>query len=126
MTAIDLKKITPELFLEVAEDKAKAFERERGRNESSQLRKFYNEVCQFEEKLTGYSNPKEQKEQFDRIYPLLCMLVPKAVYAKTRKHVDDNFVTMMRDCIKQVNSPETLRNFRLFFEAIIAYLPKNK
>ena len=50
------------------------------------------------------------------------MLNAKAAYAQGRQHVDANFVALIARCLGQVDSPETLRNFKLFFEAFLGLL----
>ena len=52
------------------------------------------------------------------------MLNSKVAYSKSRGHSSDEFVLMMQDCIKQVDSKEKLEIFKLFFEAVIGFSKK--
>ena len=123
MSEINLHEVTPDLFLEVAKRKALKLCDKKYETSTTQMRKFYNEVCKFEDIINSCKKDK-QEEQLKKILPALCMLVPKAVYAKTRKNVNECFVEMIRDCVTQVKTSDDLRNFRLFFEAVIAYSKK--
>lgn len=49
------------------------------------------------------------------------MLNAKAAYAKGRNHVTENFVRLISHCLNQVDDIETLRNFKLFFEAFLGF-----
>ena len=123
MTEIDIQNVTPDLFLKVA--KSKANELNNNNTKATQMRKFYDEVCKLEDAL-NICKKSEQDEKFKKIQLALCMLVPKAVYAKTRKGVGvcECFVKIIKECVTQVKTPDDLRNFRLFFEAVIAYSKK--
>ncbi len=123
MSEINLHEVTPNLFLEVAENEARELYNKKSKTSPTQMRKFYNEVCKFED-IINLCKKDEQEEQLKKILPALCMLVPKAIYAKTRNNVNEHFVEMIRTCVKQVKTPDDLRNFRLFFEAVIAYSKK--
>jgi CRISPR-associated protein Csm2 len=83
---------------------------------STQLRNFYEKVMELEEKA--------ERENFDEVLPFVKMLNSKVAYAKTRGTVNDIFVTMMNQCISQVNTRDTLKLFKLFFEAVIGFYPK--
>ncbi|WP_138380356.1 type III-A CRISPR-associated protein Csm2 [Luteithermobacter gelatinilyticus] len=125
---IDIKDIKPELFLDTAKSWARELQpkdKNKDKNKTSQMRKFYNEVCSLEERLAACQDKQEKEQLFSKLQPGLCMLVPKAEYAKTRKHVDENFVKMIRTCITQVDGPDTLAHFRMFFEAVIGYSKEN-
>lgn len=123
MTEIDIQKVTPDLFLRVAENKAE--ELKRNGTSSTQVRKFYDEVCKLEDAL-NVCKKGEQDEKFKKVQLALCMLVPKAEYARARKGVDvcSCFVDIIRKCVEQVRNRDDIRNFRLFLEAIVAYSKK--
>lgn len=84
-------------------------------NKSSQLRRFYDELVMWQEKV-GNDN-----DRFTDCEPYIRMLKAKAAYAKGRKHVDANFRAMFDRLIDQSTSAATLRQAKLFFEAFMAY-----
>ncbi len=117
---LDYKK-DPELFSATAQEWAEGIcarrhDRADYRVKSTQLRNFYDKVMELEERA--------KKEPFDEVLPFVKMLNSKVAYAKTRGHVSDAFVEMMTQCITQVDSPESLKTFKLFFEALIGFYPK--
>ena len=54
------------------------------------------------------------------------MLKAKVAYAKGRGHVDENFVNVFNEIIKQIDSPQTLRHAKLFFEAMLGFRKANE
>jgi len=94
-------------------DKGKADDK---KNKSTQLRRFYDELVGWQERI-GTS-----EEKFKEYEAFIHMLNAKAAYAEGRKLVTKEFVQWMRDCIKQVDSPRTLNHFRLHFEAMLGFL----
>lgn len=84
-------------------------------NKSSQLRRFYDELVMWQEKV-GTDDAK-----FTDCEPYIRMLKAKAAYAKGRKHVDANFRALFDRLIDQSTSAATLRQAKLFFEAFMAY-----
>jgi len=117
---LDYKK-DPELFSATAQEWAEGIcdwnERNKDcRVKPTQLRNFYDKVMELEERA--------RKEPFNEVLPFVKMLNSKVAYAKTRKHVSNEFVDMMNQCIAQVDSPESLKTFKLFFEALIGFYPK--
>lgn len=84
-------------------------------NKSSQLRRFYDELVMWQEKVGG------SDEKFTDCEPYIRMLKAKAAYAKGRKHVDANFRALFDRLIDQSTNAATLRQAKLFFEAFMAY-----
>jgi len=87
---------------------------------STQLRNFYDKVLEYHMKV------ETKKEDFRDILPFVKMLNSKVEYALHRKSeggtlVNKTFAEMMKSCITQVDSPEKLRNFKLFFEAVLGF-----
>ncbi|MDS4058114.1 MAG: type III-A CRISPR-associated protein Csm2, partial [Candidatus Contendobacter sp.] len=62
-----------------------------------------------------------EPERFKDYLPFILMLNAKLAYAKGRRLVDDKFVKLIGDCLKQVKDPETLRICKLFFEAFLGF-----
>lgn len=87
------------------------------KNASSQLRRFYDEVLMWQQKVRG------DKENMARFLPLIMMLHAKAAYALGRGHVTEEFLGMIRNCLGQLDAeqPQTLDNFKLFFEAVMGF-----
>ncbi len=93
-------------------------------NKSTQLRKFYDEVVGWEQRLVD-DKTFQHHEAFFR------MLKAKVAYALGRDRderkgkvglVDDNFRHWLCKCIDETRSAEGLRHFRLHFEAVIGFL----
>lgn len=83
---------------------------------TTQIRNFYDYVLELCE------NAKDKP--FNEVLPFVKMLNSKVSYAKTRKHVSEEFVLMINECVKQVNSKDKLDIFKLFFEAVIGFSKK--
>jgi CRISPR-associated protein Csm2 len=107
--------VDPELFNNVARQAAEAIAENRNANKPSQIRKFYDELCMWETKVSL------EPMRFDDYLPFILMLNAKLAYAKGRRLVDANFVKLIGDCLKQVKTPETLRICKLFFEAFLGF-----
>ena len=109
-----------ELFNETAKKWAEKICNSRGRNycnvKSTQLRNFYEKVMELEERAS--------KEPFEEVLPFVKMLNSKVAYAEARGNVSNDFVDMMNQCIAQVNDVDSLKRFKLFFEAVIGFYPK--
>jgi CRISPR-associated protein Csm2 len=118
---INLKQIDAELFNSTAKHEAQKVAKGGDRvNKPTQLRRFYDEVVMWENKSTLHP------EKFVEYLPFIRMINAKAAYAQGRKLVDDNFVGMMNDCLKQVESTETLRIFKLFMEAFMGFYKQER
>ncbi len=87
-------------------------------NKPSQVRKFYDELCMWEQKCSSV-------ESFEKALPFIKMLNAKAAYAKGRGLVDDKFAAWLEACLNQVSPGENglnvLKNFRTHFEAFMGY-----
>jgi CRISPR-associated protein Csm2 len=116
--------ITHELFdsvaMEVAEiisqpkDKNGKFDSKK--NKSTQLRKYYDELCMWDQKI------KQQPEKYKEFLPLIKMLNAKVAYAKGRELVDQNFVDLMHHCLGQLTEEKkTFETCKLFFEAFMGF-----
>ena len=93
-------------------------------NKSTQLRKFYDEVVGWEQRLVD-DKMFQHHEAFFR------MLKAKVAYALGRDRderkgkvglVDDNFRHWFCKCMDETRSAEGLRHFRLHFEAVLGFL----
>ncbi|MDI6796736.1 MAG: type III-A CRISPR-associated protein Csm2 [Desulfatibacillaceae bacterium] len=111
------KLVDPFLFSQTAEKFAEQMYRELDKkcNKRTQLRKFYDEVLNFRDRV------QKKPEDWPAILPLVQMIIAKAVYAKGRNLVSDGFVNFVRSGIKQIEEPEDLDVFATFFEAFMAF-----
>ena len=107
--------LNPTLFDEIAAGVAKTLAGNGDRNKPAQIRQFYDELVMWEEKV------QQSPDRFAEFLPFVRMLNAKAAYALGRRHVDDNFLKFIGDCVRQVDNPATLRNFKLFFEAFLGF-----
>lgn len=105
----------PELFNSVARQAAEIVAENRGANKPSQIRKFYDELCMWETKVSM------EPTRFNDYLPFILMLNAKLAYAKGRRLVDEHFTQLMGDGLKQVKDPDTLRICKLFFEAFLGF-----
>ena len=112
--AINLKKLSDNIFSDIAEAAAKHISSP-NQNKASQIRKFYDELAMWDEKI------HRNKAEYDKSAPFIHMLKAKVAYAKGRGHVDANFVAIFNRLIDQISDPATLKNAKLFFEAMLGY-----
>lgn len=108
-------KLDPELFNSLAQQVAKEIAEARNTNKPTQIRRFYDEIVMWEEKV------RQHPERFDEYLPYIRMLNAKAAYAEGRKLVDGAFVDLMSHCVKQVGKVEEMQVFKLFFEAFMGF-----
>jgi len=100
-----------ELFNKTAENLANLID-----TNSTQMRKFYEYILEL--------NDRAKSESFENILPFVKMLNSKIAYAKSRGHIDNFFVEMLKKCIEQVKNQKDLETFKLFFEAVIGFSKK--
>lgn len=117
---IELANIDADLFSAVAQDTAKTLAENRKSNKPTQLRKFYDEIVMWENRATMHP------DKFEEYLPFIRMLNAKAAYALGRKLVDQNYVTLLSHCLKQVNDDKTMRNFKLFMEAMMGFYKQER
>ena len=112
--AINLKKLSDNIFSDIAEAAAKHISSP-NQNKASQIRKFYDELAMWDEKI------HRNKAEYDKSAPFIHMLKAKVAYAKGRGHVDANFVAIFNHLKDQISDPQTLRHAKLFFEAMLGF-----
>lgn len=93
---------------------------DKNKNKSSQLRKYYDYVVRIKDSL------KYNRKEFEEVLGDIKRLDYYVSYAKTRGKVTDYFVNFIRKNLENVNTKEEFFAFATHFEAIIAYLPKEK
>ncbi len=115
------EKLDPELFngiaKQAAEEVASGGERV---NKSTQLRKFYDEIVLWDNKVLLHP------EKFDEYLPFIRMLNAKVAYAEGRKLVDHHFVSLLNTGLKQVICADTLHTFKLFMEAFMGFYKQER
>jgi len=85
-------------------------------NKPTQIRRFYDELVGWQERIDG------DDERFRHYEAFIRMLNAKVAYAKGRRLVDDEFVAWFRQCIKTTTNARALDHFRLHFEAVLGFL----
>lgn len=114
------QKIDPGLFSDVALAVAQACSNAGSSNASSQVRRFYDEIVMWDEKINSKA-PAVRDEIFSDCVPYIWMITAKLAYAKGRKLITDDFQTIFTLLIKQINNPLTLKQAKTFFEAYIGF-----
>ncbi len=84
-------------------------------NKSTQIRRFYDELLMWQEKVG------DNQETFKNVEPFIQMMVAKTAYAYGRSYVGKNFLDLMKRLISQIDSPKTLNYAKLFFEAVLGF-----
>jgi CRISPR-associated protein Csm2 len=121
--------IDPDLFAGIAQAKAKAIAEEgRGRkNKSTQLRKFYDELVMWHDKVwlardeNDKANANVRQDEYVKLAPFIKMLCAKIAYAKGREHVSEGFEKLFTHIIRAISGPDTLKQAKLFIEAFMGF-----
>lgn len=109
---------SPEIFSTIAEITAQKIKSNPNANKTTQLRKFYDELAMWNDRVQVAKN---RDEKYQELVPFIKMMKAKVAYAEGRKHIDANFSDAFNQCIDQINSAETLRDAKLFMEAVMGY-----
>lgn len=117
---ITLNPVAADLFDKTAKAQAKAVADDKRVNKPTQLRKFYDEIVMWEQKASLHP------DKFQEYLPFIRMLNAKVAYAKGRNLVDDKFVNLMSEGLRQVDSAESLRTFKLFMEAFMGFYKQER
>ena len=117
------KPVSVDLFSSVAEDKAKTVASAGGRrnNKSTQLRKFYDELVMWFDKVNHERTKEAKVSKYSEVAPFIKMMNAKVAYARGREHVDTCFEQMFSRLISQIDSPDTLKHAKLFMEAFMGF-----
>jgi CRISPR-associated protein Csm2 len=114
-------KLDPELFNSIAKNAAKQVAEGGDRvNKATQLRKFYDELVLWDNKVVMHP------DKFEEYLPFIRMLNAKAAYAEGRRLIDRNFVNLLSTGLKQVNCPHSLHTFKLFMEAFMGFYKQER
>ena len=118
--AINLKKLSDNIFSDIAEAAAKHISSP-NQNKASQIRKYYDELLLWHNKIQQEQGDEARQKKYHDAAPFIQMLKAKVAYAKGRGHVDANFVAIFNHLIDQISDPQTLRHAKLFFEAMLGF-----
>lgn len=115
--------LPPELFGKIAEDTAKAIaEGAKGtKNKSTQLRKFYDELVLWHDKVHLERSPQDKQEKYNEVAPFIKMMKAKVAYAKGRDHVDSNFEKLIKHLVDEIKDVASLKHAKLFMEAFMGF-----
>ena len=129
------KALKEDVFSEVAKEKSyeifQAGLDQRGnqsKNKSTQLRKFYDELVMWTDKVhaigkleSDQKSADVRKTRYEDSAPFIKMMIAKVAYAHGRTHVDECFEQMFSHLIRQIDSPDTLKHAKLFMEAFMGF-----
>lgn len=121
-SGIKFKDKSMDLFDGVANRTAETIAQARNENKATQLRKYYDEIIMWEQKV------RQSPDKYLEYLPFIKMLNAKVAYAKGRKLVDQNFVDLMRHCTKEIDDKDinTFYTFKLFFESFMGFYKMHK
>jgi len=116
LPAFNLAQISKELFDTIADECANkiAIANQEGKNKPTQLRRFYDELVLYYDRI-------EDESSFNDALPFIYMIKSKIAYAKGRGNVDIIFQTFMNNLINQIKDIQTLKNAKLFMEAVMGF-----
>ncbi len=113
--ASDMANLSEKIFSDYAESLAKQIATNGTKNKRTQIRKFYDEIIMWDDKVNLDNN------EYNKSKVLFKMMKAKIAYSLGREYIDENFKNMFNTLIDQVNNANTLRQFKLFFEAFMGY-----
>ena len=123
LNKIKLDKLEIDIFSDTARNAAEHISQNKDKNKSTQLRKFYDELAMWHDKVFQAAS---REEAYQNAAPFIQMLRAKAAYSKGRSHVDDNFIAVFNQIIGQIHNADTLKNATLFFEAVLGFRRANE
>jgi len=94
---------------------------EQEKNSSTQLRKFYDELVMWHDKVAFQQSSDLKLIKYRELAPFIKMMIAKVAYARARNHVDKCFEDMFAYVIRQADGPETLKHAKLFMEAFMGF-----
>ena len=114
------------IFSDIAARAAEDISQNKEQNKASQIRKYYDELLLWHNKIQQEQGDEARQKKYHDAAPFIQMLKAKVAYARGRKSggntlLDDNFVAIFNRLIDQISDPATLKNAKLFFEAMLGY-----
>ena len=119
--SFNLNEIDKDLFDTTADKCAKVISKANNsnggkkQNQPTQLRRFYDEVVLYYDRIGNSENT------FNNTLPFIYMIKSKVAYAEGRGNVDVVFKTFMNNLINQIKDIQTLKNAKLFMEAVMGF-----
>ena len=115
--------IPEQLFADIAKDKAEIIAAAGAgkKNKSTQLRKFYDELVMWHDKVAFETDKEAKVLKYRELAPYIKMLNAKVAYAKGREHVDECFEKLFSHVIRKIADPDTLKQAKLFMEAFMGF-----
>ena len=123
LNKIKLDKLEIDIFSDTARNAAEHISQNKDKNKSTQLRKFYDELAMWHDKVFQAAS---REEAYQNAAPFIQMLRAKAAYSKGRSHVDDNFIAVFNQIIGKIHNADTLKNAKIFFEAVLGFRRANE
>ena len=123
LNKIKLDKLEIDIFSDTARNAAEHISQNKDKNKSTQMRKFYDELAMWHDKVFQAAS---REEAYQNAAPFIQMLRAKAAYSKGRCLVDDNFIAVFNQIIGQIHNADTLKNAKLFFEAVLGFRRANE
>ena len=123
LNKIKLDKLEIDIFSDTARNAAEHISQNKNKNNSTQLHIFYDELAMWHDKVFQAAS---REEAYQNAAPFIQMLRAKAAYSKGRSHVDDNFIAVFNQIIGQIHNADTLKNAKLFFEAVLGFRRANE
>ena len=121
---LNTEQLPVDIFSTVAQEAAEYIQTNGSEiNKSTQLRKFYDELAMWHDKVFQAA---DRAGEYQKAAPFIQMLKAKAAYAQGRGHVDKHFVDMFNRIIGEINSADSLKNAKLFFEAVLGFRKANE
>lgn len=122
LPSIDLVNVKSTLFNQQADECAKCIADNGGsrHNKSTQLRRFYDEIVLWHEKVSF------DDSKFEEYLPFIQMIVAKAAYAEGRDLIDKSFFNFLKNLIEQVDSLQTFNTLKTFMEAFMGFYKMHK
>lgn len=111
------------LFADIAQQAARSLRESGGdRNKSTQLRKFYDELVMWHDRVAFEKTADARAAKYRELAPFIKMMNAKVAYACGRGHVDKNFESLFSHLIRQIACPATLKHAKFFMEAVLGFL----
>ncbi|MDR1945813.1 MAG: type III-A CRISPR-associated protein Csm2 [Desulfovibrio sp.] len=127
LTEEDLAKIdfgegfSSDIFSKIAQEAAEKVFGGRGvKNKRTQLRRFYDELAMWSERVQQEPG-KERDKKYKEFEPFIKMMQAKVAYALGRDHIDATFNALFSHCVDKINAPESLKRCKLFMEAFMGF-----
>ena len=108
------------IYSDIAEQAAKSIQHG-NKNNSSQLRKFYDEIVKWNNKVQNKKNEQSRQIEFKLSIPDIQKLKSQAAYAFSRDLIDDKYLEIFNHCIDSITSPRMLKEVKFFLEAMMGF-----